>query len=416
MIDQKEKQAIIDLFPFMQENPVVIDGGSNKGGFSDVILEEYSGKCQLHLFEPNKMLLDFTKIKFEYEKGITYNELGISDKSGANEFFYFENYNNEISSFFQDDKGGWEGLPMKKGVVKTISIDEYCNQNKITNIDFLKLDIEGAEVLAISGCAKMLKEGAIKIIQIEYGGHYVRSNRKFQEVIDMVSVFGYKIYKYEIGNFWEVKDFKEDFSPENYYITKEEIHNYCISGSNDNFILNTFDLPKMALIGEWGAMEGITTKYICEKLLDIENKESRVIVIDPLNDFYVVDDPRYHPEFKHQYQRFKRNTRGLPVELKRGKTENELPKLNALRFDFIYSDGNHYSPWPYFDLCWSFAITKIGGYILADDYDMWAQETKDSIDKFLIEFQGHYEVVKQNYQILIQKTSNHYNSLTQSYY
>src|SRR5690606_5394156 len=133
---------------------------------------------------------------------------------------------------------------------------------------------------------------------------------------------------------------------------------------------------------EVGTMEGMTAKYMCEHLLNRDNPDARVICVDPLYDYYVTDDPRYHPEFKHQYQRFLRNTRGLPVELKRGKSQDELPLLHALRFSFIFLDGNHYPPWPYHDLCWAFAITKPGGYILADDYDLWAEDTKESIDLF----------------------------------
>lgn len=413
MLDQEEKQAIIDLFPFLSEHPVIFDVGSNKGGWSDVILQEYpEGKCELHLFEPNKMLLDFTRIKFEYEKNITFNEIGLSNKAASSKFFYFENHNNEISSLFPDIEG-WKDLPMQEGMITTTTIDEYCKKNNIERIDFLKLDIEGAEYFAIEGCKKMMSEGKIKIIQIEYGGHYVRANTKFQDVINIANSLGYAVYKYYDNNFHKLNDFVEDYAAENYYITKEAVYTYTKMGFNSRFIETTFLLPKFDLILEVGAFEGVTTKYMCESML---NEGGRVIVVDPLNDYYVTDDPRYHPEFKGQYQRFIRNTRGLPVELHRGLSEHELPKMNALRFDFSYIDGNHYPDWPYFDGCWAFAMTKSGGYILFDDYNMWAQETKDSIDKFLNEFSSSLEIVSKAYQVLIRKTQNQYNDLTYDYY
>lgn len=412
MISQEESQAIIDLFPFIGDKPTVFDVGSNKGHFSDLMLSEYGDNSSLYLFEPNKMLLDFTKIRFEYRPNVTYSQYGISDKTGKHKFFYFENYNNEISSFYEDKEGGWEGLPMKTGEVDTISIDEYCGKNKIDRIDFLKLDIEGAEYLAILGAAKMLEADKIKVIQIEYGGHYVRANSKFTDVINFVSKFGYKVYKYAVNNFFEVKDFKEDYHAENYYITKEEIHNYSMDGGwVDAFMLSVIDLPKFDLMLEVGAYEGITTKYMCQKML---NEGGRVIVVDPLMDVYIEGDTD-HPYFKGQYQRFLRNTRGLPVELKRGNSEDELPKLNALRFCFCYIDGNHWHPHPYNDACWCFAETKIGGFILFDDY-RWNDNTQGSIDKFLTEFSGSIEIIKKDYQVLIKKTANQYNDLTIEYY
>jgi FkbM family methyltransferase len=412
MLSPEEIQAVVDLFPFLSENPVVFDGGSNKGSFSEIFIQEYKDKCQLHLFEPNQMLLDYTRIKFEYEKGINYSQLGISDKQGEKSFYYFENYNNEISSIYPDEAGGWEGLPMKEGKISVTSVDEYCTLNSIKHIDFLKLDIEGSEVDAINGCIGMLNSGDIKIIQIEYGGHYVRSNRKFQEVIDLVTPLGYKIYRYIKDNFWELKDFKEDYAAENFYITKEEIHNYSADGGWMNpFILSVCDLPKFDLILELGCYEGLTTKYMAENML---NEGGRVIAVDPLMDVYIKGDTD-HPYFKGQYQRFLRNTRGFPIELKRGDSEIELPKLNALRFDFSYIDGNHWPPHPYNDASWVFAETKVGGYILLDDYT-WNDQTQGSIDKFLNEFAGSLEIVSKGYQVLIRKTQNQYNELTYEYY
>ena len=168
----------------------------------------------------------------------------------------------------------------------------------------------------------------------------------------------------------------------------------------------------MDMVLEIGVFEGLTTKYICENLL---NEGGRVIAVDPLFDYYYEGDNNAHPYFKDQYQRFLRNTRGLPVELKRGVAADELPKLHALRFNMCYIDGNHFHPHPYNDGCWAFAITKVGGYLLFDDYE-WNESSKMSVDKFLEEFNGFYELIHKEYQVLIKKIANKYNELTQSYY
>jgi FkbM family methyltransferase len=412
MIDDKEKQAIIDLFPFMGEKPIVFDVGSNKGHFSDVILNEFLEDCEVHLFEPNKKLLSFTEIKYEYKPNIYYHDFGLLNEDSDKAFFFFENFNNEISSFYPADKE-WEGLPKKVAIVEVMKGDSVCGQMEIFYIDYLKIDCEGADMEVLLGFENMISQDKIGIIQIEYSQHWKRGGHLIDELFEVAKKYGYKIYHYINNNFWEVKEPAHAEYHNNYFLTKYEIHNYAISGSNANFILNTSELPKMDLVIEVGTMEGVTAKYICENLL---NESGRMICVDPLYDYYVTDDPRYHPEFKHQFQRFKRNTRGLPVELWRGESKVMLPELNALRADLVYVDGNHYPDWPYHDLCWAFAITKVGGYILADDYNLWAEDTKASIDKFLDEFNGFYDIVHSNYQILIRKVTNRYNEITQSYY
>lgn len=412
MLSPEEKKAVIDLFPFMGESPIVFDTGSNKGDWSDLILDEFGDKCKVHLFEPNEKLLSFTQIKYEYKENVFFHHVGLMNDDGTKEFFYFENFNNELSSFYKGGKD-WDGLPMLYKKVDVRRGDYVCEQLGVDRIDYLKIDCEGSDYETLLGFERILSEDGVGIIQIEYSEHWGRAKHSFGELKNLADKYGYKIYRYIENNFWEVKE--ENPPYDNYFLTKFEIHNYCISGSNANFIMNTIDLPKMDLILEVGAMEGVTTKYMCEKMLNTENADARVIVVDPLYDYYVTDDPRYHPEFKHQYQRFLRNTRGLPVELKRGKSQDELPKLHAMRFSMCYIDGDHYSPMPYLDGVWCFAITKIGGFILFDDYE-WAEETKASIDKFLNEFQGHYDIIQKNYQVLIKKTSNHYNEYTFDYY
>ena len=412
MLSNSERQSVIDLYPFMGDHPVVFDCGSNKGHWSDVILDEFKDKCDIHLFEPNKKLLSFTEIKYEYRPEVKFHNIGLMNENGSREFYFFENFNNEISSFYN---GGdeWNELPMKKETVDVRKGDWICDRLKINRINYLKIDAEGGDCEALLGFEKMMSEYKIGIIQIEYSHHWSRANYSFLDLIGVANKHGYKIFRYIEDNFWEVKEENPDF--DNYYLTKYEIHNYSVGGWNNEFIINTSELPKINLAIEIGAMEGGTTKYICNKLLN-DSGEARVIVVDPLYDYYVTDDPRYHPEFRNQYQRFKRNTRGFPVDLKRGESKDELPKLHALRADLIFVDGNHYAPWPYHDLCWAFALTKVGGIIIADDYNLWAQETKDNIDKFLNEFNGFYDIIHIGYQVVIRKVTNKYNEITQSYY
>lgn len=414
MISAEEKRAVTDLFPFIGERPVVFDVGSNKGHWADVILDEYKeGKCQLHLFEPNKKLLSYSEIKYEYKPNVYFHNVGLLNEDGRKEFYFFENFNNELSSFY---KGGedWDELPMQSQNVEVRKGDTVCDSLGISKIDYVKIDCEGADYETLLGFEKMISEDKIGIVQIEFSQHWSRSGSTFLNLKLFCEKYGYKIHRYIDDNFWEVKE--EDQPFDNYFITKFEIHNYSVGGWNANFIANTSELSNLDLVVEIGCFEALTTKYICEKLLNKDNKDARVICIDPLYDFYVVDDPRYHPEFRHQYQRFLRNTRGLPVNLCRGESKDELPKLNALRVDLCFVDGNHYPDWPYHDGVWAFAITKIGGHILFDDYNLWADDTKASIDKFLNEFNGSYEIVQSNYQILIKKTRNQYNEITQFYY
>lgn len=411
MLSQDEKEVILKLTPFFSENPVIFDVGSNKGHFTDLMLEEFGDKCDLHLFEPNSKLLSYTEIKYEYRKNITYNEFALGRNKGASEFYYFENENNELSSLVQGED--WGGLPMKVKRVEVDTAHRYAGIGRyLPTIDCVKIDCEGTDPDVFDGCYELLYEGRIKFVIIEYSPHYIRANKKFKNVIGAANSCKYKVYYYTSGNFWEVNSdtFIEDYRFDNFIITKENIHNYS-DGWNSQFMLNTIELGKFEMILEVGSFEGLTTKYICENL--IEN--GRVICVDPMKDYYTPEDVEHKEMFRHQYQRFLGNTRGFPIELIRKESKDALPDLNALRFGLCYVDGDHREDAVYFDGSWCFAITKIGGYILFDDYG-WRPETARGIDKFLNEFSGALEVVRKDYQVLVRKLRNQYNELTQKYY
>ena len=42
--------------------------------------------------------------------------------------------------------------------VPTISIDEFCQKNNISKVNFIKLDIEGSERFALKGATETLKK------------------------------------------------------------------------------------------------------------------------------------------------------------------------------------------------------------------------------------------------------------------
>ena len=71
-IGVKENKSVTGVLTFLGDNPTVIDVGSNKGQWADIILNRFGDNCNIHLLEPNEMLLNYTRIKYEYNKNINY--------------------------------------------------------------------------------------------------------------------------------------------------------------------------------------------------------------------------------------------------------------------------------------------------------------------------------------------------------
>lgn len=196
---------------------------------------------------------------------------------------------------------------------------------------------------------------------------------------------------------------------------KKFTHNW-----NQQFISNTRDIKNLDLCLEIGCFEGLTSNYIADHLLSDSGK---LICVDPLKDVYIEGDLDNDDEesnkkefsfFDGQFQRFIDNTEEKITEekiiLHRETSFSFYKKYSSEylnKFDFIYIDGDHRPDPVYRDAVNCFSLCKGGGLILFDDYE-WREQTphkstKIGIDKFLSEFSGKYDIIKQNYQILIQK-------------
>ena len=86
----------------------------------------------------------------------------VSDNSGhAN--FSVNPGSFSTNRFAMDNKRGDE----LKIIVGVTSVDNFCKQRSIEYIDFMKIDVEGAEVKVILGASGMLRNHAIGMILIE---------------------------------------------------------------------------------------------------------------------------------------------------------------------------------------------------------------------------------------------------------
>lgn len=386
-LNSLEAKAARALFPYFSKSPTVIDIGSNKGFWSDILIHNVTN---MYLVEPNERLLTYTMVKYDYLEHVFYSSKAISNKEGKVKFWYFDDSHNGLSNIVNNER--WNYLRPKEKIIETETMDNFFSAK--IEIDMVKIDVEGADLLVLFGMEQMLTQKLVKFIQIENSEHIKLSGYTFQDAIDYMAALGYNCYDFDGEKFIKVDHPTE--SENLYFIIDSFTQDW-----NREFIQNTKGL-KFNFALEIGCFEGLTTKYICENLL---NEGGRIICVDPLTDEYLPGHPD-NAMFKGQYNRFIRNTRTLPVELIRKKSRDVWDDLKDYLFDFIYVDGDHSYNEVYEDAVMALKLTKLNGFILFDDYT-WRQETTNALDKFLSIHERYITVVHRGYQLMIQKTENY---------
>lgn len=189
------QQAILNRLG--SDAPIILDVGANKGDTAEHY-RKLLPKSTVHCFEPFPETLSILSSRFESDDHVLINPKAVSKEQGETSFFV----NNaaatnsllpsqeESQRFYPD-----QTKPKDEIKVPTIDLDTYALDNKIDHIDILKLDIQGGELLAISGANDLLSKQRIDLIyaEIQFVPLY-QGAAQFDELWSALKGFGYTLY------------------------------------------------------------------------------------------------------------------------------------------------------------------------------------------------------------------------------
>jgi len=203
-----------------QFNPgVIIDGGANVGNYLKLI-NKHCPKARVYSFEP--VPDTFNKLKY----GASANQNNVLVNKGL----FKDNCTFAINVFPSDEHASiFDISAVSQNPVSTVDIDlvkgdDFADQEKIDEIFFLKLDLEGAEFDALEGFERMLKKGAIKVIQFEYGYINIITKKLLIDYYKFFEKYGYKVGKIfpKIVEFRQYNYKYEDFIGPNFIAVKSD--------------------------------------------------------------------------------------------------------------------------------------------------------------------------------------------------
>jgi Methyltransferase FkbM domain len=111
--------------------------------------------------------------------------------------------------------------------------DEFLAREGISQVDFLKLDVEGAEHLVLEGLEGYLREQRIRLVQFEYGRVNILTHFLLRDFYQLFAKYGYAVGKvfpdYVEFREYELKD--EDFLGPNYLACRADDRLITVLGS-----------------------------------------------------------------------------------------------------------------------------------------------------------------------------------------
>ncbi|MBV6625405.1 MAG: FkbM family methyltransferase [Rivularia sp. (in: Bacteria)] len=252
---------------FVQPGMTVFDVGSNIGDYSVLFSKIVGAKGKVYAFEATESTYNKLQQRLVQEK--------CRNVSAFHNAVYSENKQIEFNQFPEDysvwnsigtpkmlnPDGSGEYVPIvNTEVVEAISLDSFCQQHDIEEIDYLKVDVEGAESDVLQGASQLLKNKAVKFIQFEISQKMLEGlNRDAKSTFDILNKNGYECHRIspngEIGE--EVSDSNSFY--ENYIAFPNlPVHFFTIVLNGQPFIKYHIDIFKqLPFKWHWHIVEGV---------------------------------------------------------------------------------------------------------------------------------------------------------------
>lgn len=173
----------------------IFDVGANNG---DTVLAYASlfPEAEIYAFEPFPDTYKGMVENIGNKAKLHPFEKAVSDQVGTSVFHV--NNSVDTNSLLASKEMGLNSdrQVQNKGVIEvgTITIDNFCSEHKIRQIDILKLDIQGGELAALKGAESLLKQKKIRLIYSEtyFRQQYVDQPLMY-DIANYVNQFGYNL-------------------------------------------------------------------------------------------------------------------------------------------------------------------------------------------------------------------------------
>jgi FkbM family methyltransferase len=170
---------------------IIFDIGANIGQSTLIYLKRFPN-TKVFAFEPALETFRILQTNTERKGAICHN-IALSNAIGEVGLIHCGPSDNYRIDVLHNSKIMALNNKVEKCITDTV--DRFSEHNYITDVDFMKIDTEGADLLVLQGARAMLSRGAVRIIQVEVGFH--PENETHVSVIDVIlflQPFGYRVF------------------------------------------------------------------------------------------------------------------------------------------------------------------------------------------------------------------------------
>jgi len=179
-----------------------VDVGGNRGVWSELMLQGAGPAKRGLIFEPSTSALAVLRDKFAAHPELTIVPMAVSDHPGTATFYEEENAGGTSSCV-----PGYSKPTAQPREVQVTTVDAALAAHGITNVDVMKVDVEGFDLRVLKGARALLTEQRVGLVQFEYNQMWLGAGSTLREAVDWLESLGMKVYLLNTRGLW-IPDFR----------------------------------------------------------------------------------------------------------------------------------------------------------------------------------------------------------------
>lgn len=158
--------AITSIFKrIVGPGDICLDIGANIGWYTTLFQKLIGENGQVHAFEPVPPVFETLKRNTQLNSpphNIKLNNFALGNEEKQVDLHVFSALPSGHASISAFDHSDFEVFPSLMR-----PLDTYISENGLGNVDFVKIDVEGAELMVLEGASKLFEQGRLPVFEIE---------------------------------------------------------------------------------------------------------------------------------------------------------------------------------------------------------------------------------------------------------
>ncbi len=163
---------------------VIVDVGANVDPYGAGLFG-----VKVYALEPNRNTFRKLQKVTKNISNIFCFPIGLSDKSGSSFLYDVSSDGTALASLDQDNIRRVTVGKIAKNKISLTTLDKFAFDQKIDQLDLLKIDTEGNEYKVLRGAKKMLSQGRVRFILFEFNEMHAYNRSFLRDFIDLLQNF-----------------------------------------------------------------------------------------------------------------------------------------------------------------------------------------------------------------------------------